>query len=496
MEVGPYTLRRLQVEAVDKLRAAVSACRRRGVPARVLLVAPCGFGKTLVSSAMMLACQEKGRTSGFVANRRQLVYQKTRKLTECGIEHAVLMAGEDFDRYSVRCLVASKDTLWARRDNDSPIPERDLWIVDEAHEGMNNTLSIVKDGDVVIGLTATPVLSSGRGMGEFYNELVIGATYEELLRERLLVPCRVFAAAAPDLSGLRKQDGDWSWDAVGARMDKPVLVGDVVKEWKEKGEGRPTAVFACNVEHSLHLRDAFIDAGVEAAHIDAETCQAEREDVFSALESGCTKVVCNVGVVTTGVDLPFLSCLSMAFASASLGKVLQVAGRVLRICDGKQDAIIIDHGGNIYRHGWPTEDHEWKLNPDSTVEEWDKEAERKAKQQEMIACSACGALRRGGAKCPHCGHGHVRSGQSVLFEDGHLEEIEHKQKAKEVADGEKLWKQCLGVAAHRNGSVTMARVMYQQKSGHWPDQWDITPRNKQSCKVADLYPGFRRRRSA
>jgi DNA repair protein RadD len=270
-----------------------------------------------------------------------------------------------------------------------------------------------------------------------------------------------------------------------------------VKEWKEKGEGRPSAVFACNVEHSIHLRDAFIAAGVPAAHIDAETNQADREDVFAGLESGRLKVVCNVGIVTTGVDLPFLSCLSMAFATASLSKYLQVAGRVLRTCDGKADAVMIDHGGNIYRHGWPTEDHEWKLNPETTVEEWDKEAtDKKAKQLEMIACSNCGAMRRGGGKCPHCNHGAVRNGQAILFEDGTLREIEHKQAAKEVSDGERLWKQCLGIAANRGGSVTMARVMFKQKSGDWPDALDTTPRNKQSCKVADLYPGFCRRRSA
>ena len=54
-------------------------------------------------------------------------------------------------------------------------------------------------------------------------------------------------------------------------MDKPKIVGDIVGTWKKFADGRSTIVYAAGVEASLHLRDAFRVAGVDAEHVDADS---------------------------------------------------------------------------------------------------------------------------------------------------------------------------------------------------------------------------------
>ena len=160
------TLRPRQLATIAKVREAIAKCAREGKPKRVLIVAPCGFGKTITSSAIMGAAMDRGNSSIFMADRRILVDQKSKTLTRCGIPHSVLMAGEEFSHAMV--VVASKDTYWSRVVERGTLPmlERKLWIVDEAHSQMGHTaLTILKSADVQVGLTATPVLPNGKGLG-------------------------------------------------------------------------------------------------------------------------------------------------------------------------------------------------------------------------------------------------------------------------------------------------------------------------------------------
>jgi hypothetical protein len=45
-------------------------------------------------------------------------------------------------------------------------------------------------------------------------------------------------------------------------------------------------------------------------------------------------------------------------------RIRQMIGRVLRPADGKPDAIILDHSGAVFRHGFAEDPVEWTLRPD------------------------------------------------------------------------------------------------------------------------------------
>jgi len=98
---------------------------------------------------------------------------------------------------------------------------------------------------------------------------------------------------------------------------------------------RRTIAFAVGVGHSVHIRDAFLEAGVRAGHIDGNTPKDEREAALAQLAAGDITVLTNCMVLTEGWDSPPVGCCVLARPTKSMGLYRQMIGRVLRPADGK-----------------------------------------------------------------------------------------------------------------------------------------------------------------
>jgi len=90
--------------------------------------------------------------------------------------------------------------------------------------------------------------------------------------------------------------------------------------------------------------------GVRSAIVTGETKKKEREQILEDFRTGMTKVVSNVGVLTTGFDYPALDTIIMARPTKSLALWYQAVGRIIRPYNGK-DGWVIDLGGSYKRFG-------------------------------------------------------------------------------------------------------------------------------------------------
>lgn len=504
-----YTPRPLQVAAVERLRSVVARLRKQQPTGQifVLFVGPCGFGKTFSSSMIMRSALDKGISSLFLAYRRLLITQKSRTLTACEIPHTVMMDGFDYDRHE-RVVVASKDTFSSRclRSRIYEIPGAGVVLVDEAHRATGEEWRAIfacYPDAIIIGLTASPALGNGKSL-PLFQEMVIAATYAELLAEKLLVPARVYAPFVVDMTGVsvNADTGEYVQNQVVERFTGDDLIGDVIRDWKKYAEDRTTAVYGSSVDHSIYLAKQFNAAGIPAAHIDADTPEDERQDILERAKNREIRCLCNYEVYTTGADFPWVECVQIVRAIKSLVNCIQIVGRGLRIHtfdDGreKKDCIIIDHGGNVHEHGWPTADHEWGLDSDSTVQERDA---RKSppKERQPITCPICGVCREKGPECPGCGHKHTRNGLKVRLKNGELQPLKEKKAkvAKQVSDDQKAWVQCLSIAFHRKMTVNAARAMFNKKLGHWPPDF-VQPQvefHKGNLPVPVVFPNWGRKK--
>jgi superfamily II DNA or RNA helicase len=405
-----FQLRDYQDQAINDLRRSFAAGHRRTV-----LFAPTGSGKTVIAAQIVKSAVDKGRQVMFLAHRRELVNQAADKLVNFGVDHGVLMAGE-FPYGATDVQVASIDTLRARciKSDKLPLPRADVLIVDECHRSLAPTYLKIFDlypKAMVLGLTATPIRSDGKGLGHVYEDMVHCPTISQLIRIGHLVQPRSFAPTIPDLTGVKIRGGDYDPKELDRAMRQRSIVGDVIEHWYRLASDRPTIVFASGVKHSINLRDEFVKMGAKAAHVDGETPLRDRKKIIADLQAGQIQVVCNYGVFTEGFDEPKLSACILARPTKNLGLYLQMAGRTLRPATNKEDSLIIDHSGNVYEHGFVTDDHNWVLEEGKGLKDSNEERQRKLDDRKPITCVKCMTVYTGQRVCPHCGHIPVRKGK-------------------------------------------------------------------------------------
>ena len=383
-------LRDYQLESIESVRDAI----RKGLR-RVLLNIPTGGGKTLTSASILRAAVAKGSRVLFVAHRKELIDQTVRTFARLGITQTGVIRGSDPRRDPEAAIqIASIQTL-ARRAK----PRADVVVIDECHRALASTyqehLFEAYPDAVILGLTATPCRSDGKPLGKAFQSLILGATYSGLIvAGHIVAPVVYGTPMTPDLANVRTTAGDFNLEDLEDAVNRSALIGNVVDEWKRRSEGRRTVVFAVSVAHSHALCEAFAAAGARAGHIDGTTAEDERAETLAKLERGDLEVVCNVGVLCEGWDLPACKCLVLARPTKSLALYMQMAGRILRPW-GELPPLILDHGGNVDRHGLPHVDREWSL--EASV--------KKSPASPSKACPACFAyIAPSLPACPHCGH--------------------------------------------------------------------------------------------
>jgi superfamily II DNA or RNA helicase len=417
MSTIDVSLRPYQENAIREIAARIASGKRR-----IVIVAPCGAGKTICFARLTADAVERQETVLIIAHRRELIQQTYEKLLRAGLHEeqiGVLMASDTRRRPAAPVQVASIDTLRRR-----PKPPAHLVIRDECHRALARTdqqIAALYPNAIHLGFTATPFRADGRSLGEFYEDLVVVATVRALIAQGYLVQPRVFTVPAgclPNLAGVHVRAGDYAQDELARVVDQGRLVGNIVEHWKRHALGIRTVAFAVSIEHSKHIVERFCEEGIAAEHLDGSTPAAERDAILARVVAGATGVVSNVGVWAEGTDVPPIKCAILARPTKSTGLYLQQVGRILRPWQG-QRAILLDHAGCAREHGLPEEDRDVSLQPKPTREPRGQVAEVRIR-----ICLGCYAVLPAHMRtCPECGASLGASRREVGEADGQLVEI-------------------------------------------------------------------------
>lgn len=464
-------LRPYQWEAIESLRDSIRSGHRRPI-----LVSPTGSGKTVIAVNVIRTAIEKGKAVLVVAPRRELISQISAMLARAKIDHGIIMAGEPRSLYA-RVQVASFDTLFARgvRTNRMQMPRADLVIVDEAHLSIAETRKKILahyEAATIVGLTATPARGDGRGLGEIYDDLVVVTSIRELTDNGYLTEARYFAPSEPDLAGIKlNKDGDYQEKQLGERMDQPTLIGGIVENWMRIARGLSTVAFCVTRAHSRHVCEQFLAAGVRAEHLDGETPLDERKAILARVASGETTVLCNVFVATFGLDIPRLSCAVLARPTRNIALYLQIIGRVLRTCEGKREAVVIDHSGAVAQHGFVDDFVPWSLDEKETVAERKKKSQEANKAPKEIVCSHCKTVFKARRECPGCGYVMVARTDALPVHEAELLEVSAKKENRDATwDEKRAFMGGLKAYAEETGKAPgWAAHKYRAKFGVWPN---------------------------
>ena len=452
------TLRPYQHDAVERIRQAYREGRRS-----VLFVLPTGGGKTVVFSHIAEQAAGRGNRICVLVHRQELLRQASASLTSLGVRHGLIAANRSMD-LSAPVQVASVQTL-ARRLRHIPADLFQLLVIDEAHHSNAGTWAKVLahcSTARVLGVTATPCRSDGRGLGEHYQALVIGPTPVELTEQGFLAAARVLAPPGPSMMSLRKRLGDYDLAQAGQILQAGQAMGDCLAHYRRYLDGQTAIAFCCSVAHAEAVAELFNRHGVAAASIDGTMDSSTREQLLGDLGAGRLKVLTSCQLIGEGVDVPSVAGAILLRPTQSVSLHLQMIGRCLRPQPGKT-AVILDHVGNVLRLGHHLEEREWSLDG---VAKKDRE-----KSPSVKICPKCfAALPSAKPTCPDCGHEFIAERRELVHINGELEEVTTVSRKREQARATTL-QDLIQVGQRRNmkNPVGWARhvLAARETKGHW-----------------------------
>ena len=389
-------LRDYQVEICEKVNGVFEAHRS------VMMQMPTGTGKTVVLASLVKQYLNRDADCSvlIVAHRIELIEQTGTFLSHFGIDYGVIAGGKRPAAFK-RVMVASVQTLSKNLDIDL-VPS--LVVIDEAHHALAMTYQMLWTAwpeAKFLGLTATPYRMSGVGFTDLFEVLVDSWSVKQFIADGWLSPydyysIRPDSEEQQEIDSLKKRgaDGDFQMKELREKLDVRPSIERLFESFERFAFDKKGIIYAIDIAHAEHIAEYYRLQGVNAVAISSKTPTAERQRLLVLFKSNslnrefdindngdntnnfndgavrhCTsyehdsassiQILVSVDLFSEGFDCPDVEFIQMARPTLSLAKYLQMVGRGLRPCKGKQCCTIIDNVGLYRTFGLPSVDRDW-----------------------------------------------------------------------------------------------------------------------------------------
>jgi DNA repair protein RadD len=401
------SLRDYQQEAVD---AVFSYWERAPstpeCPASPLVVMPTGSGKSpTIGETVRRLVQEMGCRVLVATHRAELIKQDVKAIRSVWLDAPIGIYSASLGRKEIAQITVAGVQSISRQARK--LGHIDVMVIDEAHlipptssehyGKLIEALRKVNPDMRLIGYTATPFrLGQGyltQGEGAVFTAIAIDVPIRRLIEAGYLAPVVTqFVSAKIDTSKVSKTAGEFNLKELGAVSDTDEINEAVANDVRTALDaGRTSAiVFAANLEHAARLRNELQIRGVSCEVVKGDTPQETRDAIYTKFKARKLQCICSCEVLTTGFDAPVVDVVALVRATLSPALYVQMVGRGTRIAEGKTNALLLDYGGNIDRHG--------------PIDEVRVKPKRGTGEAPVKTCEGCLAQCLAGCRvCPHCG---------------------------------------------------------------------------------------------
>ncbi len=380
-------LRDYQIEICEKVNEAFEAHRS------VMMQMPTGTGKTVVLASLVKqylgksmelrerSLERRGLHSKLdtisyqrcqvliVAHRIELIHQIGDHLRGYGIGYGVIAGGRK-TKETESVMVASIQTLNSKLSTLSSQLSPSLVVIDEAHHALAKTYQMLWAAwpeAKFLGLTATPYRMSGDGFTDLFEVLVDSWSVKQFIADGWLSPydyysIRPDSEEQQEIDTLKKRgaDGDFQMKELREKLDVRPSIERLFEAFERFAFDKKGIIYAIDIAHAEHIAEFYRLQGVSAVAISSKTPAKERAEVIRTFkDENRIQILVSVDLFSEGFDCPDVEFIQMARPTLSLAKYLQMVGRGLRPCKGKQCCTIIDNVGLYRTFGLPSVDRDW-----------------------------------------------------------------------------------------------------------------------------------------
>jgi len=352
-----YELREPQTIVLNKIKGHAKAGHKK-----ILVSAPTGFGKTILSYQICKDAIAKGNRILFTSHRIGLAEQSRDKFIS--LQPSFLQGDSAGYIEDYGLLVATLQTL-----ANTEILEPKIVLIDECHYAYetNYIQSLFNrwPNAIFIGLSATPT-DDRNFLLDGFDAIIDDYQTADLIKLGWLTPFKVFCPVKIDTSQVKvsQTTGDYQEKSLNDAIVIQNVNKSVVDNYIKLGEDRKFICFALNTGHCHSLQEEFAKQNIKVDLITASASPKKRLEIFERYANGTTKGIISIEILTAGFDDPTVQCVIMASPTKAWKKFIQCAGRGIRLLgqtieesikNGKGDCILLDCCGCVEEHGLPTD---------------------------------------------------------------------------------------------------------------------------------------------
>lgn len=351
-------MRDYQREAKDAVWNAWETMQR---PAVVL---PTGSGKTVIFTHMIdhYLIAWPGKRVVVLVHRDELADQAIKQLRENAPSLSVgkVKAGDnELDRQVLVCSVqtVSRDNRLAELiGSQSQHGTIGLVIADECElAAAPSWLKVMRalgcfetgyDEETstrTVGFTATMARGDQVGLGKVWQKVVYSRSTAWMIAKGYLVDVSAKNVDLDqlDLSDIPRTGGDYRAGALGEAIMEAGGAEVISRALRTYASDRRTMVFLPDVASAEATLHQLRQDGWSADLITGTTPREDRRLIFKRTMTGETQILVNCMVLTRGTDLPWMDCAMIARPTRSEPLFIQMVGRVMRLWESKEDALVL-----------------------------------------------------------------------------------------------------------------------------------------------------------
>ncbi len=335
-----FELRPYQVTAVERCMEDLKSVRSVGC------ILPTGSGKTEIFVEMCNRFTKENPTKAvLILSHLSLLTEQTfeRFKLRAPSLNVAIMQRDNKPKWNTSVIISTMQTSRSQAHvdwmKDLLVRDIGLIVIDEAHfvptESYQTILGYFPDAKLA-GFTATP-FRERKIMTTYFERISYSLSLQELIDNGHLVP--------PKLN-----------EIITKGQTVSDVMASVIHLYKQECMDRSAIVYMQTVDDARLLRSAFEEAGIRSHAVTQELVGDYRSQILSAFNSGETKVLTTVNVLTAGFDSPRVGAIFMPYGTSSPTTYLQRIGRGLRPSEGKTNCLVYVFGDapsvskKVYEH--------------------------------------------------------------------------------------------------------------------------------------------------